>query len=60
MLETAVAVYCKVYCSLSLERLRKISSDSTACFLTEIATRHSIIQSRCAKYCTTAVDLVVC
>ena len=36
------------------------SSDSTAGFLTEIATRHSIIQSRCAKHCTTAVDLVVC
>lgn len=36
------------------------SSDSRAGFLTEIATRHYIIQSRCAKHCTTAVDLVVC
>jgi len=36
------------------------SSDSTAGYLTEIAPRHSIIQSRCAKHCTTAVDLVVC
>ena len=36
------------------------SSESIAGFLTEIATRHSIIHSRCAKHCTTAVDLVVC